>query len=131
MLGRYDKIGDCDRRREPTEPCPSGLGPGRLTPAALCCYVHQADCRGRTVGTTTFAANHTTATHPSGHGPFQMAFSSAEPADTRKLPNKANLLYKPSYFNNLADSFEAKKRPLEAKTSQWLPARSDGRASQA
>ena len=35
----------------------------------LRCYVHQADCRGRTVVPTTFAANHRTEPCPSGRGP--------------------------------------------------------------
>ena len=36
-----------------------GIWARGLTPTALCGYVRQADCRRRTVGTTTFAANHT------------------------------------------------------------------------
>ena len=45
----------------------------------------------RTVGSTTFAANHRTEPCPSGRGPFRWLFRSWNRLAQEKLPNKANL----------------------------------------
>ena len=90
-------------------PTHRGAGP-RLTPAALCCYVHQADYRGRTVGTTTFTANHTTEQVSTGQsharqggGPSHGFFARGS-GRLKKITKQSQLEYKPSDFNNLTNN---------------------------
>ena len=63
----------------------------------------------RTVGTTTFAADHRTEPYPSGRGPFRWLFSLAEPTGSRKLPNKANLDINNNESNNLTYNSNAEE----------------------
>ena len=72
-----------------------------LPPAALCGYVRQAHCGRRTVGTTTFAANHPTERAsgenrtepcPSGRGPFPMAFFGRGSGRRKKITKQSQLL---------------------------------------
>ena len=57
----------------------------------LRCYVHQADCRGRTVEPTTFAANHRTEPCPSGRGPFRWLFSPVESDSLKSITKQSQL----------------------------------------
>ena len=55
---------------------------------------------------------------------LQMAFSSAEAANARRMTKQSRFSYKPSYFNNLDDLYEAMKRCRSAaRRAQWLPTR--------
>ena len=70
-------------------------------------YVHQADCRGRTVETTTFAANHTTKQARTGQSRARQGAGSSNGFFARgsgrlkKITKQSQLEYKPIYFNNL------------------------------
>ena len=100
-----------------TEPSPSGLGPA--SSRLRLCTVMSTKLTVEAEPLAQLPWPLTTRRRPArqGTGPSKWLFPPRNRPRQEKLPNKANLLYKPIYFNNLADIFEAKKKPSEAKTS--------------
>ena len=100
-----------------TEPGPSGLGPAgsRLRLCAVMFTKLTVEAEPLAPLPSRLATRRRPARQ--GTGPSKWLFPPRNRPTQENITKQSQFTYKTSYFNNLADICEAKKRPSEAKTS--------------